>query len=69
MATSIQLAFWKPAIWSLKPFSSPFTSQRDRRDENTENVALSTEIKISFGKEVQIDQVHRGQIIRAATSA
>jgi hypothetical protein len=59
----------KLAICPQKPSLSPFTSRRERHEEDDKNAAYSTEIKISFGNEVCVDQTYRGQIMRAATSA
>jgi len=39
------------------------------RNENAKNDARSSEIKISFGNEVRIDQSHRCKIMLGATSA
>ncbi len=60
---------WRPslncilelAIWALKSFFSPLTSQRERYKGNAKNDAHSTEIKISFGNEVRVDQTFREQ--------
>jgi hypothetical protein len=55
-----RIAFWKLAICPLKPSLSPFSSRRERHEEDDKNVAHSTEIKISFGNEVCADQTYQG---------